>query len=164
MSVVSQQGIKRLAPGEGEKLWVLGDQVTLKADGERDGLTLFVGTIEPGGGPPPHVHHRQEEVHYVLEGRFSFLNGNEWIDAPAGTFIYIPRETLHTFRNVGTVPGRLISTNNYPGSHERWFRHVGVPYTGPDTFSPPETPPDMADVLSSAAQADIDIRIPGSEA
>lgn len=162
MSVVDQQGIKHLAPGEGEKLWIMGDQVTLKADGERDGLTLFVSTIPPGGGPPPHVHHQQEEAHYVLEGIFSFLNGNEWIEAPAGTFIFIPRETLHTFRNTGTGTGRLISTNNLPGLHERWFRHVGVPYTDPATFRPPQDPPDMNDVLSSAAREDIHIVLPNT--
>lgn len=164
MSVINQQGIKRLAPGEGEKLWVLGDQVTFKLDGERDGLTIFVATIQPGGGPPPHVHHKQEEVHYVLEGSFSFLNGDEWIDAAAGTFIYIPRGTLHTFRNTGTEPGRLISTNNFPGSHERWFRHVGVPYTDPATFRPPNHPPDMNDILSSAAQEDIHMVLPNPKA
>lgn len=155
MSTISQQGIKHLASGEGEKLWILGDQVILKADGERDGLTLFVSTISPGGGPPPHVHHQQEEAHYVLEGTFSFLNGDEWIEAPAGSFIFIPRETLHTFRNTGTETGWLISTNNLPGSHERWFRHVGVPYVDSATFRPPKNPPDMNDVLSSAAQEDI---------
>lgn len=164
MSVVGQQGIKHLAPGDGEKLWVLGDQVTFKLDGERDGLTIFVATIQPGGGPPPHVHHKQEEVHYVLEGSFSFLNGDEWIDAAAGTFIYIPRGTLHTFRNTGTEPGRLISTNNFPGSHERWFRHVGVPYTDPATFRPPNHPPDMNDILSSAAQEDIHMVLPNPKA
>jgi mannose-6-phosphate isomerase-like protein (cupin superfamily) len=162
MSVISQPGIRYLPPEAGEPLWVLGDQVTLKTDGERDGVTVFVSTIPPGGGPPPHIHQKQEEAHYVLEGTFSFLNGTEWIEAPTGSFIFIPRRVVHTFRNTGTVTGRLISTNNLPGSHERWFRHVGVPIADRATFRPPEGAPDMQDVLSSAAREDIHLLLPAA--
>jgi quercetin dioxygenase-like cupin family protein len=157
MAATEQRGITLLRPGEGETLWVLGDRVTFKADGGRDGLTLFVSTIPPGGGPPPHVHHEQEEAHYVISGTFSFLNGETWIEAPAGSFLWIPREVVHTFRNVGTETGQLFSTNNLPGSHERWFRHVGVPIEDPATFRPPTGTPHMADVLASAAREDIHI-------
>ena len=160
MSTVNRQGITHLQPGEGETLWVLGDQVTFKANGERDGLTLFVGTIPPGGGPPPHVHHRQEEAHYVLEGTFSFLSGDEWIEAQTGSFLWIPREVVHTFRNTGSETGRLLSTNTLPGAHERWFRHVGVPIADTARFRPPEDAPDMEDVLASAAREDIHLLPP----
>ncbi len=160
MAVTEQRGITLLHPGEGEALWVLGDQVTFKADGGRDGMTLFVSTIPPGGGPPPHVHHQQEEAHYVISGTFSFLNGDEWIEAPAGSFLWIPRGVVHTFRNAGSETGQLFSTNNLPGSHERWFRHVGVPIADPATFQPTTEKPDLADVLASAAREDIHIMRP----
>lgn len=160
MSAVSQQGIKHLPPGEGENLWILGDQVTFKTDGERDGLTLFVSTIPPESGPPPHVHHQQDEAHYVIEGSFSFLDGEKWIEADTGSFVWIPRGVPHTFRNTGSKPGRLFSTNTLPGAHERWFRHVGVPITDKVSFRPPEEAPDMADVLSSAAREDIHFVLP----
>ncbi len=114
----------------------------------------------PGGGPPPHVHYLQEEAHYVLEGTFSFLNGNEWIEAQTGSFIWIPRGVRHTFRNVGSQTGRLFSTNTLPGAHERWFRHVGVPMTDRASFQPPEGLPDMKDVLTSAAREDIHLEMP----
>lgn len=155
MAGVQQSTITRLSPGDGERLWVLGDQLTFKTDGERDGVTIFVATIPPGGGPPPHIHYLQEEVHFVLEGAFSFLSGDTWMDAEAGAVLLIPRGVVHTFRNRGSEPGRLLVTNNLPGAHERWFRHVGVPYTDSATFHPPTEPPDMADLVSSAAQADI---------
>lgn len=155
MAKVQQSAITRLSPGEGEKLWVLGDQLAFKSDGDRDGVTIFVATIPPGGGPPPHVHYLQEEVHFVLEGSFSFLSGDTWLDAEAGTFLLIPRGVAHTFRNRGSAPGRLLVTNTLPGAHERWFRHVGVPFTDSATFRPPTEPPDMVDLVSSAAQADI---------
>lgn len=160
MATTEQRGITHLSPGEGERLWVLGDQVTFKTDGERDGLTLFVSTIPPGGGPPPHIHHKQEEAHYVLSGTFSFLNGDTWIEAPAGSFLWIPRGVVHTFRNTGAETGQLFSTNTLPGSHERWFRHVGVPITDPAAFQPPADAPDMADALASAAREDIHLMLP----
>jgi quercetin dioxygenase-like cupin family protein len=160
MSTINQQKLRYLPPEGGETLWILGDQVTFKTDGERDGLTLFVSTIPRGGGPPPHVHYLQEEAHYVLQGTFSFLNGDEWIEAETGSFICIPRGVRHTFRNTGTQTGRLISTNTLPGAHERWFRHVGVPMPDRASFQPPEGSPDMADVLASAAREDIHLEIP----
>jgi mannose-6-phosphate isomerase-like protein (cupin superfamily) len=159
MSATGLQEFTYVAPETGESLWILGDQVTFKVDGERQGLTFFVSTIPVGGGPPPHIHHKQEEAHYVLEGTFSFLNGHEWVEAVTGSVVCIPRGVLHTFRNLGPGTGRLISTSNYPGSHERWFRHVGVPITDSSTFRPPETPPDMEDVLASAAREDIHIMV-----
>jgi quercetin dioxygenase-like cupin family protein len=160
MSTSNQQGISFLSPEGGESLSVLGDQVTFKADGERDGVTLFVSTIPPGGGPPPHVHYLQEEAHYVLEGTFSFLNGNEWIEARAGSFLWIPRGVRHTFRNTGPETGRLFSTNTLPGAHERWFRHVGVPMTDRASFQPPQGAPDMQEVRSLAAREDIHLELP----
>jgi mannose-6-phosphate isomerase-like protein (cupin superfamily) len=160
MSTNMKSGIRYLPPEAGEALWILGDQVTFKTDGERDGITLFVSTIPPGGGPPPHVHYLQEEAHYVLEGTFSFLNGDEWIEAQAGSFIWIPRSVRHTFRNTGSETGRLFSTNTLPGAHERWFRHVGVPMTDRASFQPPQGAPDMEDVLSSAAREDIHLERP----
>ncbi|HZC77415.1 MAG TPA: cupin domain-containing protein [Ktedonobacterales bacterium] len=160
MTTSEQTGITYLPPGAGEALWVLGDQVTLKADGTRDGVTFFVGTISPGGGPPPHVHDQMDEVHYVLDGTLSFLGGETWQEAAAGSYIYIPRGVVHTFRNSGTEPARLLSTNNGPGGHERWFRHVGVPIADFATFTPPTTPPNQADVFASAAAADIHLMIP----
>jgi mannose-6-phosphate isomerase-like protein (cupin superfamily) len=160
MTTSERRAIISLSPGAGEALWVLGDQVTLKADGARDGISLFVSTISPGGGPPPHVHYQSDEVHFVLEGTFSFLSGETWQVAEAGTYLYIPRGVVHTFRNAGTGPGRLVSTNNAPGGHERFFRHVGVPIADFATFTPPTTPPDYADVFASAAAEDIHMMLP----
>lgn len=160
MSASNQQRINYLPPQGGETLWVLGDQITFKAVGEREGVTLFVSTILPGGGPPPHVHYLQGEAHYVLEGTFSFLSGDEWIEAPAGSFIWIPRGVRHTFRNTGSETGRLFSSNTLPGAHERWFRHVGVPITDPASFQPPEGLPNMEEVLTSAAREDIHLELP----
>ena len=60
------QGVVRIPPGEGETLWVLGDFVAFKADGESASLSVFEGLIPPEGGPPPHIHYQQEALHQNL--------------------------------------------------------------------------------------------------
>lgn len=56
--------------------------------------------LEPNSdGPGAHQHDENDEVFYVLEGTTSILIGEDWIDAHKGTFIRIPANTLHDFKN-----------------------------------------------------------------
>ena len=50
-----------------------------------------------GGGSPLHVHHNEDEWFYVIEGEVTFWVGGETIVAPAGSFVYGPRDVPHTF-------------------------------------------------------------------
>ena len=145
---------------EGKTLWVLGDFVAFKADGESMVLSVFEGLVPPKGGPPLHIHHQQEEAFYVLEGTFSFLSGDKTIKAEPGSFMWIPRETLHTFKNTGTESGRALVASTLPGSHERFFREVGVPVSDRNSFEPPADPPDIEKVLASAERNDIHFVFP----
>ncbi len=83
------------APGEGESVWVVGDLITLKLTSEDTGgaFSLFEGAIPPGGGPPPHVQHREDESFYVMEGQFEFLVGEDTI--PGGGGLVRPRIQWH---------------------------------------------------------------------
>lgn len=71
-------------------------------------LSAFDLVFEPGEGPAEHVHHREHELWYVLDGEFRFLLGDTVIDQPTGGLAFGPRGTPHTFQNVGTTPGRLL--------------------------------------------------------
>ncbi|HLL50755.1 MAG TPA: hypothetical protein VK356_08815, partial [Thermomicrobiales bacterium] len=57
------QGVAHVRPGKGRSLWVLGELVTCKTTSEQAGgaYSLFEVTTHPGAGPPPHVHHREDE-------------------------------------------------------------------------------------------------------
>ena len=156
----NNQGVVRVPPGEGETLWVLGDFVTFKADGESASLSVFEGLIPPGGGPPPHIHYQQEEAFYVLEGTFSFLSGDKTIEAEPGSFMWIPSGTLHTFKNTGSQSGRVLVVSTFPGSHERFFRDVGVPVSDKTSFEPPTGTPNMDKILASAERNDIHFVLP----
>ena len=105
--------------------------------------------------PPPNIHRQQDEAFYVVEGTFSLLSGDETIEAGPGSFAWVPRDTVHTFKNTGGSTGKLLITSTFPGSHERFFRDVGIPVSDMETFQPPDGPPDMEKVLASAQRNDI---------
>src|SRR5689334_21360621 len=88
-----------LAPGEGEALWFMGGLTTIKASGAQTaGRVAVTETLAPrGAGSPLHVHRREDEWFYVIEGELTFWVGGETIVAPAGAFVYGPRDVPHTF-------------------------------------------------------------------
>ena len=71
-----EQGVTHIRPGDGRLLQVLDEVVTYKITSERTSgaYSLFEVISEPGGGPPPHVQHREDEAFYVLEGEYEFLD------------------------------------------------------------------------------------------
>ncbi len=160
MATTSERAARHLPAGAGETLWVLGLFVTLKAKGDGDKMTFFEVTSPPGGGPPPNIHYQQEEAFYVLEGTFSFLIGDETVTGGPGSFVLIPRGTVHTFKNTGSETGKILETSTLPRSHERFFRDIGVPVTDMASFTPPDGPSDMDKVLRSAESNDIHFVLP----
>lgn len=157
MEATERRRVAHLEPGEGESLWVLGDLNTFKA---RDaGYTLLESTTPPGGGMPPHAHHTQDEAIYVLEGEYAFVGGDEELRLGPGSFVSIPRGTVHAFKVTGSGPGRCLAILTPPGPLERFFEEVGVPVTNGEAFTPPDGPPDMQKVLASARRNGIEALI-----
>ena len=114
-----------LGPGEGRT--VPGtDAMTLKATGEQTGgsIGLIEATTPPGAGPPRHVHYSCDELFYVLEGQFLFLVGDRQFSGPPGTFVFIPRGTVHAAKVVGSEPGKVL-VSYVPGGQELSFEEFG---------------------------------------
>ena len=65
-------------------------------------------TTLPGDGVSRHVHDRDEEFYYILEGAYEMQAGDEWFKAEAGSVVVIPRDVPHQFRNAGKVPARAL--------------------------------------------------------
>jgi quercetin dioxygenase-like cupin family protein len=61
-----------------------------------------------GGGPPLHIHRAEDEFFYVLRGDFHFQLGDCVVRPPAGAFVFIPKNAVHTFQHVGPEPGVLL--------------------------------------------------------
>ena len=140
-----------LNQGQGQAYWVLGDLYTFKATGKQtsNAFTVIDQVIQPLGGPPPHIHHREDEAFYVLEGKFSFMSGNEERVLETGGFAYIPKGTMHTFKNVGQQPGRLLVTIT-PAGLEEFFYAIGTPLT--DAAAPPAPDPALPEKLLRLAK------------
>jgi quercetin dioxygenase-like cupin family protein len=109
----------------GEAYWVMGDMFTYLVTGEQSGGSYFtlIANVAPNGGPPPHVHHLEEEQFYVLDGELTFSIGDQTFQVGTGDFVHIPRGTVHSFKN-GSLPSRLLITFS-PAGIEGFFRDVG---------------------------------------
>ena len=110
-----------LGPGEGRTIPGT-DAIMLKATGEETGgsIGFLEATSAPGTGPPRHIHHSCDELFYVLEGEFLFLVGERQVSALPGTFVFIPRGTVHAAKVSGTEPGKVLAAY-IPGGLERSF-------------------------------------------
>lgn len=120
-----------LTPEAGEKFSIIGGGVRVLIDGAASGgqCCIFECPIPPGDGPPLHKHEREDELFYVLEGRFKFsIDGKEFI-GEQGSFACAPRGSVHAFRNVGSSVGRLHVTCT-PSGLEIPFRAVRDPEPG----------------------------------
>jgi quercetin dioxygenase-like cupin family protein len=104
--------LKVLAAGEGDAVNVLGNTVLFRAvaNDTADALEIIESVSPPNGGVPPHVHSREDETAYVLEGRFEIRVEERLIQADSGTFVCLPRNVPHGFKNVGDAPGRVLFT------------------------------------------------------
>jgi quercetin dioxygenase-like cupin family protein len=114
-------------PATGEPLDSPGGLLTFLANGEHTGgaLTAFESSVAPGHGPPFHVHVREDELIYVLEGRLRFRLEETFHEAPAGSLAFLPRGVPHTWQNGGETQARffVVFTPAAPGM-ERFFERA----------------------------------------
>lgn len=114
------------APNEGKRIGIVGDIYRLLATGEdtRDQYALIEAVVLPGGGPPPHSHRREDETFYVLEGEVTFHSGEDRIVGKPGTFIHMPRDNQHSFKNESDQPAKML-ISLMPAGLEKMFIEGG---------------------------------------
>lgn len=113
-----------LAPGGGRAYELGPMRGVFKADGPETGDRYCVSewSVEAGrSGPGAHHHEANEEIFLVTEGTMWFLVGENWVEAPTGTFIRIPAGVTHDFENRGTEPATAFNVF-IPGGFEAPFR------------------------------------------
>jgi quercetin dioxygenase-like cupin family protein len=146
-----------LAPGRGEALWFLGCLVTVKSSAESTGgrVAVLEHLAPRGAGSPLHVHRREDEWFYVLDGELTFWVGGEVIEAPAGAFVYGPAGVPHTFV-VSSERARFLLVAE-PAGIEGFVRAVATPARELAIPPAPTEPPDMAGLVAAAAAVGIEI-------
>jgi len=111
----------------GTKLGVLGIPMVIRLHGKDTGGV--VSAVEshdvPGGGPPPHIHSREDETFQVIEGEYEFTVAGKSFVAKKGATIFAPRGIAHTYRYLGQTPGRLMCVIT-PAGFEGFFEAIGA--------------------------------------
>ena len=110
----------------GTKLNVLGIPLVIRVHGRDTGGVLSVVESHDviGGGPPPHIHHREDETFQILEGEYNWTVGGKTFTASQGATVFAPRGVPHTYRCVGKA-GRLMCVIT-PSGFEGFFGEIGA--------------------------------------
>lgn len=144
MSATRQPVVR--TPGQGRTIGVVGDVYRFLATGEETNgrYALWEALVPPGGGPPPHMHSREEECFYVLAGEITFQVGNDTFVATAGTSANMPVGSLHSFRNASDKPAKML-ISVAPAGLEEMFFETGVPLADGATAAPLRRRPRSSD-------------------
>lgn len=136
-----------LADEEGRPIWSFGALMNLKMTGDETGgaFALVDHLADPGVESPYHVHHREEELFYVLDGEIDCFygeGGDARIRAGPGETVYLPRDIPHGFRIASSDPCRMLVLVAPAGVEELWLE-AGEPAPELTTPPPQEEPPDL---------------------
>jgi quercetin dioxygenase-like cupin family protein len=142
---------------EGEALWFMGTLGVIKASAKTTaGRVAVIEQLAPlGSGSPLHVHRREDEWFYVIDGSVTFWVGGDVFEAGAGAFVYGPRDVPHTFM-VSSEQARFLLVTE-PAGFEDFMRAMGQPAAAL-TVPPPAAPPaDITPLIAAAAGYGIEI-------
>ncbi|HEX8799394.1 MAG TPA: cupin domain-containing protein [Terriglobales bacterium] len=126
--------------GGGPTFTMLGTTMRLIATAADTGgrYTVIEQVTPPGWGPPRHIHTREDEIFYILDGSYELHVGDERRTVSAGASMILPRNIPHGFRNVASTPSRLVFVIT-PGGLEEYFLAVAK-------SSPAPNPPQLVEL------------------
>ena len=121
-------------------VWYSGWLLTFLATGDetRGQFALMEQVARKGNVPPRHVHHREDETFYVVEGEMTFSVGDATIKATPGTMVFAPRDIPHSF-TIDSEQVRIL-VMVAPAGVEGFFKECGVPAPSMTLPPPAETP------------------------
>jgi mannose-6-phosphate isomerase-like protein (cupin superfamily) len=126
-----------------------------------EAYSLVEALVSPGGGPPLNRHPGDDEGFYVLDGRFEFKIADKTFQAGKGAFVRIPNGEVHTFKNIGETPARMLVLNVPGMGHDRFFSQAGDPLpTGTVAFPAASGAPDIPRLLELGRQSGIEFLLP----
>jgi mannose-6-phosphate isomerase-like protein (cupin superfamily) len=140
-----------LGPGEGTAIWFQGNRITIKATARSTGgaFGLVESMVAPGYSPPLHIHDREDETFWVIEGEVTIRCGASTFRATTGACAFLPRGVPHTFVVEGNTPARMLGLLT-PGGGEAFFAEGGRLADG-EGF-PPSAPTDVEQLRRAAIQ------------
>lgn len=146
-------------PDQGRTVGVVGDIYRVLVTGAETGgrYATIEATVLPGGGPPPHVHSREDETFYVLEGEVTFQIGEETVVAKPGTFVHMPIGQPHAFKNETERAAKML-ISFAPAGLEDYFFEIGQPLES--ELPPRSTQEEIQKLLAVAPRYGLEIMVP----
>ena len=131
---------------EGRVLHAFGEEIVMHLDSENTGgkLNLWTELTPPAGGPPPHYHENEDEWFVVQDGRVEFFSDGKWTEFGPGSILFMPRNHVHAFRNVGETTSRMLLTTA-PGGFDRYFARCAAEFAKGGS-------PDMDRIIATSAE------------
>ena len=122
----TSQGPKILGPGDGKagSLGMIGVRFMIDGAEAGDRFSLVEHPMPPRAlAAPLHLHTREDEYSFVLEGRMGALLGDDVVEAGPGDLVHKPRDQWHTFWNAGDEPCRILEIIS-PAGFEKFFEEL----------------------------------------
>lgn len=143
-------------------IWYNGSLMTFLATGEdtEGQFALIESVTRKGNGPPPHIHHREDETFDVVEGEVTVSVGDRSITATPGTMVFLPRGIPHTFAIESDQARMLVLVT--PAGLEGWFKEFSVP--APAIALPPPAElsySQIQEILAEAPKFGLEFILPG---
>jgi len=150
-----------LGKGDGATFSAVGDVYRVLATGDQTGgaYALCEARVLPGGGPPPHVHRREDESFFILEGELAFTIDGRKVTAGPGAFVQGPRDIAHAFKNEGSAPARMLILT-VPSGFEKFMAEFAQPVPSFDSPPVPVTGAEIQKLLAVAPKYGIEILPP----
>jgi quercetin dioxygenase-like cupin family protein len=137
-----------------------GNKFQLATAGLKHGEYLMIEAVgRKGNVPPPHIHHREDAIFYILEGEIVVSVGDRTIKGTPGTMIFLPRDVRHSFTIESEQFRMLILVT--PAGFEGWFRKFSVP--APAMTLPPANEPaynELQRMLEAAPRYGLEFVLP----
>ncbi len=120
-----KRNFKVVHSGEGSELNVMGAKTLYKATAKDTGgaYSLSVDITPPHGGLQLHVHHREDEAMFILDGEYEIQCGDQTVRATKGAFVFLPRGIPNRFKNITDAPASYLYITS-PGGFETFMREM----------------------------------------
>ena len=112
--------------------------------------------VPPGAGPPPHIHHGEDECFHLVTGSLTVLRGEASLPVAAGDAVHLPRGVKHAFQNESDQFAELLCWVT-PANLESFFAAFVRDWPAAAELPPPPDDSAIEAMMQSAAEHDIEM-------